>query len=689
MVITSYVENIMNKLALSIIVFFVLAAATSCSRSVFYAKPVPDVVPSTERTFPSDSGMLNVKMVFGAVGDGVTDDTAAIQAAISATVHQQITSRILYFPAGTYLVKQPLVWKNAIGQWTSLLTFQGENQKTTIIKLSDNNGAYQNAEAPADVIDTASLEPSSGPDQAKGGGYNGFDNYIFDLTIDVGAGNPGAIAVDFIGNNYCGLRNVTLRSSDPGHAGTAGLNMTRAWTGPCLMKNLSIDGFDYGVQSTQTEYSVTFENLSLTHQLVAGISNTDNVLSIRNLTSVNTVPAIQNFGGSTSSLTGLVTLIGAKLSGGSSSTSAINNSQTLYARNVVTSGYRSAIQDANGNPIPGTSVTEYSSGPTYTLFGGGSLSLNLPVQETPEFEETDLSKWKSVVSLGADPTGVKDSSVAVQATIDSGATTVYFPAGKYIIANTIIVRGNVRMIEGFDSNIFPSGPTFTGTTINSLFVFENTVDVIVGHIRFGPGAANISYPGLRYMEHESNHSVTIRNTVFNDLNVGSVYQNGANGTGPLFLEDVDGRYFEILYPQLVFARQLDMEGPTRKMLNAGGTVWILGLKTEKGGDTVNTAGIIDTESSGSTEVLGGLVYPVTTVPVNQVAFVINDSKASLVYAVSAYNPISTNPSTADGDFKTQVQEVQAGVVKNLASSTIAAQTPRGTRGVMMPLYTSK
>src|SRR5882757_3371423 len=150
----------MKKQALPIVVFFALAAATSCSRSVFYANPVPDVVPSTERTFPSDSGMLNVKTVFSAVGDGVTDDTAAIQSAISATVHQQSTSRILYFPAGTYLVKKPLVWKNASGQWTSQLTFQGENQNTTIIKLSDNNSSYQDTAAPADVIDTASLEPS-------------------------------------------------------------------------------------------------------------------------------------------------------------------------------------------------------------------------------------------------------------------------------------------------------------------------------------------------------------------------------------------------------------------------------------------------------------------------------------------------------------------------------------------------
>jgi hypothetical protein len=228
-------ENVMKKLAWSLVGFFGLAACISCGSL------------SAERTFPSDSGMLNVKTVYSAVGDGVTDDTAAIQAAISANIRKQATSRIIYFPAGTYLVTQPLVWKDTNGTWQSELTFQGESQSTTVIKLSDNNSSYQNATAPADVIDTASLNPT-GPNGSAGGGNNGFDNYFFDLTIDVGVGNPGAIALDFIGNNYCGLRNVTLRSSDPGHIGAAGLSMTRGWTGPCLMKNVLIDGFNYGIK---------------------------------------------------------------------------------------------------------------------------------------------------------------------------------------------------------------------------------------------------------------------------------------------------------------------------------------------------------------------------------------------------------------------------------------------------------
>src|SRR5437763_15601030 len=65
--------------------------------------------------FPS---WANVKTNFGAVGDGVTDDTAAIQKALSALGP---TNPTLYFPAGTYRISQTLtlagqVYVNIIGQ---------------------------------------------------------------------------------------------------------------------------------------------------------------------------------------------------------------------------------------------------------------------------------------------------------------------------------------------------------------------------------------------------------------------------------------------------------------------------------------------------------------------------------------------------------------------------------------------
>jgi glucan 1,3-beta-glucosidase len=57
-----------------------------------------------------------VKTDFGAKGDGVTDDTAAINAAISAQgscgpgcTGSTKTPVLVYFPPGTYLVSSPII----------------------------------------------------------------------------------------------------------------------------------------------------------------------------------------------------------------------------------------------------------------------------------------------------------------------------------------------------------------------------------------------------------------------------------------------------------------------------------------------------------------------------------------------------------------------------------------------------
>ena len=60
--------------------------------------------------FPADSGALNVRD-FGAKGNGQDDDTAALLAAIAAAGTDTGAffwrTRIVYLPAGTYLVSRP------------------------------------------------------------------------------------------------------------------------------------------------------------------------------------------------------------------------------------------------------------------------------------------------------------------------------------------------------------------------------------------------------------------------------------------------------------------------------------------------------------------------------------------------------------------------------------------------------
>lgn len=70
---------------------------------------------------------INVKW-FGAKGDGVTDDTAAIQAAINAA------QGIVYFPPGIYVISQTIVLPQ------QNLIIQGAGRDTTFIKANFTSG---------------------------------------------------------------------------------------------------------------------------------------------------------------------------------------------------------------------------------------------------------------------------------------------------------------------------------------------------------------------------------------------------------------------------------------------------------------------------------------------------------------------------------------------------------------------
>lgn len=72
--------------------------------------------------------VINVKD-FGAVGDGQTDDTAAIQAAVDST--GGIGASVLV-PAGTYLVSAPIILSEKI-------TLFGEGMGATVLKIPDQH----------------------------------------------------------------------------------------------------------------------------------------------------------------------------------------------------------------------------------------------------------------------------------------------------------------------------------------------------------------------------------------------------------------------------------------------------------------------------------------------------------------------------------------------------------------------
>lgn len=592
--------------------------------------------------FPDDAGVINVKTQFGAKGDGVNDDTAAIQAALNAYPNG---NRIIYLPNGVYLVSDRLSWSpgNVGGDEYKRIILQGQSQQGTTIKLKDRAPGFTNPSTPKSVIYT-------GPKPAQR-----FRNSIRNLTVNTGVGNAGAIAIQFNASNQGTVRDVTIRSGDG--QGINGLDMSFTdEIGPLLIKNVTVRGFQYGIRTGYTVNSQTFENVTLENQSVYGFYNAGQVVNIRGLTSTNGVTAVYNAGGR-------MTLIDSSLTGTGAAASkpAIKTDfpLTLLVRNIKTSGYQVAIQNANTTQIR-PNINEFVAGGVTSQFPSPGRTLNLPIRETPDvpWDYPTKTPWANVVSFGAIPNDGKDDTPAIQAAIDSGRTTVYFPNGNYDLRGTVLVRNNVRRVIGTEANVIvgsESNPTKPG------FKLVDGSSPVVVFERFGSG-----YYSNPTFENASARTIVIRHC----LNV----SGKMTGSGDVFLEDVVSNPFSnwTFNQQNIWARQFNVENQGTHILNNGGNLWILGLKTERGGT------LIHTKAGGKTEVLGGFAYTTTAAPnglQNDPMFINNESSISISLAEINYG--------GGPNYTTYVRETRNGVTRNLSRNNLPNYMGSGKQ---IPLY---
>ena len=554
--------------------------------------------------FPPNSGVINVKN-FGAKGDGVTDDTAAINRAIAASTPPENTgnywgqAKIVYFPSGTYLISGPLIKTDGSGNPTYGMVLIGESETTTTIKLEADAPGFGNPAKPLGMIHPTA-DAAYGYSPEPGDGNDAYQNTIQDMTIDIGRGNAGAIGIDYLANNLGAIRNVTVNA--PRGEGVTGIRMTRPLMGPALLENVTVNGFSVGLDVANLQYALTLDHVRLFGQTVAGLRNAQNQIAANDLTAATAGPAIVN-----SSADGEIVLNHAVLrSWRGQHGPIVSNNGTIVFRN------RNWVEDYEsftGSRLPGNVVSGMWTPKGFVNGASGSFRTATPILDTPPTFRQPMSQWVSVEQYGAKPSadftdlndnvpGPTDAAAGIQAAMNSGAATIYFPHGVYYISQPITIPATVQRIVGLDSSLHPT--LYESWRSEGMFriLADAGTPLVIEQLRF-----DNSNDGTQLaIEQDSNRPVVLRDTMF----PGTLAVNRTAAGGPLFMDDVSaaGSNVTLAGKTPFIAKQFDFENCGTCMILNGVPAEILGFKEE--GDTREIAATNGTRA----DVLGSLAYMV-------------------------------------------------------------------------------
>jgi hypothetical protein len=450
------------------------------------------------------------------------------------------------------------------------------------------------------------------------------------------------------------IRDVTIVSGGKQGEGLAGIDAAYCDAiGPALIKNVRVEGFDYGIKAGHPQFSLTMEHVELVGQRIAAIRNAGQTLSIRDLRSTNSVPALLS-----RDMTGFVTLLDTVLQGlpVRRQASAIQNQGFIFARRLEVPGYTNTIENRTMTnlTVQAEDIVQFSSHTRLSQFPSPAEPLDLPIEETPEAPWDPPQQWVSPLKFGGTPNDDTDDGSAIQQAIDSGATTVYLPNGTWKITAPVEIRGAVRRIIGCEARIVN-----TGLGPRTAFRLAEGKEPIVWLERL---AAHSGLDG--FIEHASSRRLVISSC--------SDVRYVGSGTGDLFLEDVSSRAEWKFKQQKVWARQWCIERDGSKVVNQGGSLWVLGLKSERGGTVVTTT------EGGKTEIYGCLVMPGSG-PKSDPMFVIREASANLSAGEIAFQ---------GSPYRAIVSETRKGVTRVIERGAphLADLLPEHGGGIAMSLY---
>lgn len=393
---------------------------------------------------PHGEGFRNV-CDFGAKGDGVSDDTLAFIRALEtgrgSKGTREKTPANVYVPSGTYLISDTLIVYRA-----TMLAGDADNPPTLVLK--QKTPGFGDPENPKPMIvtygaydtDPADRQWAVRTDQAGGSTNNTFFITVRHLNLKIEAGNPGAWGIFWLVAQQTALRNVSI---DAGQG--QGCLKCFWWGGGGVMSHLKLAGGDYGwhVQQTSQWVARSFE-LSGQRKASLWLDGVWN-FALLDFRFRHTAP-MQVAGGN-------VSLVGSSFEDIAGGIAIENRGGSLVLAGVEAKDVREVVKGTLAGSATGTTKVK--------LWAAGSAVVNgnelagvthdlasvanvvLPDWPSPAYPLPG-SGARSVKAFGATGDGKADDTATIQQAIDK-CDEVFFPAGTYVVSDTLRLRPDSRL----------------------------------------------------------------------------------------------------------------------------------------------------------------------------------------------------------------------------------------------------
>ncbi|KAJ6479946.1 exo-beta-1,3-glucanase [Mycena vitilis] len=607
-----------------------LGAGTAAATDPFWMQNIKHQGIAAFNPNPSSYQVFRNVKDFGAKGDGVTDDTAAINAAITggsrcgggSCASSTVTPAVVFFPSGTYLVSNSIV-----PYYYTQLIGDARHPPTLLAAASFTDLA---------VIDADPYIPGGGGAQWYTNQNNFFRsvrNFVIDVTrvpptLSQGTGIHWQVA------QATSLMNIVVNMSPAANTQHQGIWMENGSGG--FMGDLVFNGGKFGMWVGNQQFTVRNVTVNNANTAIFGIWNWGWTFQGVTINNCQVGFDLATGGGASAQTVGAEAIIDATVSNtpvfvrtSTASGGKVIGAGSLVLNNIHLTNVPIAVGVAGGATVLAGGTTTIASWGQGDVFKGSSAAGtftqgNIPAPNKPaalldssgrifgkthpQYGAYAVSQFVSVRDQGAKGDGKTDDTAALKAIFAAfaGCKIIFFDAGTYVVSSTLTIPAGTQIVGEAWSVIAGKGAAFQNVNspvpvvqvgaAGSTGVVEIS-DIIFSTIGPAPGAIVVEWNVKQSSQGSAgmwDSHIRLGGAAGTNLQASNCPSSGSGGTtncmaayAGLHLTASSSAYLEGTWVWLA-DHDLDSGGQSQISLFAGrgiltesaGPVWMIGTASE-------------------------------------------------------------------------------------------------------------